>query len=116
MALADLIDAVADLAKVGKREAKSAMDAVLNAIVDAVQSGPVRTAIGTFSMSERKARKGRNPRTGETVNIPASKSIKFKPSKAVRERIGGGRKGGGGRKAGAARGGKAPARGAKRGR
>jgi DNA-binding protein HU-beta len=115
LALADLIDAVADLAKVGKREAKSAMDAVLNAIVDAVQSGPVRTAIGTFSVSERKARKGRNPRTGEAVNIPASKSIKFKPSKAVRDRIGS-RKGGGGRKAGAARGGKTPARGTKRGR
>ena len=61
-------------------DAKKAIDAVLGSIAEAVKGGDKVTLVGfgTFSVTERGARTGRNPQTGATIEIPAKKSIKFK--------------------------------------
>lgn len=88
MALSDLVTSVAAAGKLDNKTARVAVDAVFKAIEDALATGEsVRTMFGTFSVAEREARKGRNLRTGETIDIPASKTVKFKPSKAVKDRL-----------------------------
>jgi DNA-binding protein HU-beta len=88
MALSDLITSVAATSKLDNKTARLALDAVFKAIEDALIKGEsVRITFGTFSVAEREARKGRNLRTGETIDIPASKTVKFKPSKAVKDRL-----------------------------
>ena len=69
----DLIAAVADISGLGKAEAGKSVDAVLEAVSSALSSGDeVRlVGFGTFSVADRKASEGRNPRTGETIKIPA---------------------------------------------
>ena len=64
-----------------KVDAKKALDATLQTISEEVKSGGkvVLVGFGTFSVSERSARKGINPRTKEPINIPAKKTAKFKP-------------------------------------
>ena len=84
---ADVINAIADQAGISKKEAAAAFDAFVNYISDACQSGE-RCAIpglGSFSVTERKAREGRNPRTKETITIPASKNVRFKAGKDLRD-------------------------------
>lgn len=75
-----LIDAVAEKAGLSKADAKKALDAVLCSITEAVKGGDKVTLVGfgTFSVSERAARTGRNPQTGATIEIAAKKSVKFK--------------------------------------
>ena len=83
----DVINAIADQAGISKKEAAAAFDAFVNYISDACQSGE-RCAIpglGSFSVTERKAREGRNPRTKETITIPASKNVRFKAGKDLRD-------------------------------
>lgn len=77
----EMIDAVARGANLTKREAEAALDSVVYQIAVAVKAGePVRlVGFGTFELRERKARKGRNPQTNESVAIKASKSIGFRP-------------------------------------
>jgi DNA-binding protein HU-beta len=88
MALSDLVTSIANAGELDSQTARLALDAVFKAIEDALVNGEaVRTTFGTFSVAERGARKGRNLRTGETIDVPASKSVKFKPSKAVRDRL-----------------------------
>jgi DNA-binding protein HU-beta len=88
MTLAELVNTVAESGSLGKKEARAAVDAVFQAIEDSLaKGGSVRTALGTYSVVKRGPRTGRNIRTGETIKVPASKSVKFKPSKAVRERL-----------------------------
>ena len=88
MTLAELVNTVAESGSLGKKEARAAVDAVFQALEDSLAKGDsVRTAFGTFSVVKRGPRTGRNIRTGETIKVPASKSVKFKPSKAVRERL-----------------------------
>ncbi len=76
----ELIDAVAAKAGLSKVDAKKALDAVLGSIAEAVKSGDkvALVGFGTFSVSERAARTGRNPQTGATIEIAAKKSVKFK--------------------------------------
>ena len=87
----ELISAVADGANMTKTEADNAIDAVLEAITDALTSGEdVRLAgFGTFSVASRPHRTGRNPGTGETIVIPASKAPKFTAGKGLKDAING---------------------------
>ena len=77
---AELIDAMAANAGLSKADAKKALDAFVSATTDALKKGD-RVALvgfGSFSVSTRSARKGRNPQTGKEINIPAKKVVKFK--------------------------------------
>lgn len=87
----ELIAAVADSAGLSKGDAGEAVEATLNAIMGALAGGDeVRlVGFGTFSVSERKATTGRNPRTGETIQIAASKNAKFKAGKAFKDQVNG---------------------------
>ncbi len=86
---AELIDLVADSADLSKAAAARAVDAVFDGITESLQSGDTCTLVGfgTFSVSSRAARTGRNPRTGETITIAASKAPKFKAGKALKDAV-----------------------------
>ncbi len=85
----DLVAAVADNAGLTKADASKAVDGVFDAITDVLkQGGEVRiVGFGTFAVAKRKATTGRNPRTGETINIAASKQPKFKAGKGLKDAI-----------------------------
>ena len=86
---AELIDLVADSADLSKSAAARAVDAVFDGITGSLRSGGTVTMVGfgTFSVSARSARTGRNPRTGETIQIAASKTPKFKAGKALKDAV-----------------------------
>ena len=89
MTKAELIARVAEKAGVSKKQADRCLKAFIEAIVDALQKGE-RVAIpgfGIFSVRERAERRGKNPRTGETIIIPARKVVHFKPAKQLKELI-----------------------------
>jgi len=77
---AELINAMAEKAGMSKVQAKKALDAMMVATTETLKKGEKVSLLGfgTFSVSERPARKGRNPRTGEVIKIKAKKSVKFK--------------------------------------
>lgn len=85
----DLIAAVADAAGLSKNDATSAVDATLDVITNTLAGGgEVRlVGFGTFSTSRRAASTGRNPRTGEAIQIPASTQAKFKAGKAMKDAV-----------------------------
>jgi len=85
----DLIDAVATDAEVTKAEAARAVDAVINSITTALKKGDAVTLVGfgTFQVRKRAARTGRNPKTGETIKINASKNPAFKAGKALKDAV-----------------------------
>ena len=85
----EFIDKVADMADMTKADAAKAVDAVFDAIAEALQKGDdVRlVGFGTFSAAKRAAREGRNPRTGETIQIPASVQPKFSAGKGLKEAL-----------------------------
>jgi len=85
----ELIDAVAQGAGISKAAAGKALDSAIDAITKSLGNGDkvVLPGFGTFSVSIRGARSGRNPRTGETINIPASKAAKFKPGSGLRQAV-----------------------------
>jgi DNA-binding protein HU-beta len=85
----EFIDRVSDLAGMSKADATRAVDAVFDAITAALKRGDdVRlVGFGTFAAAKRKAREGRNPRTGETINIPASMQPKFTPGKGLKDAL-----------------------------
>ena len=85
----DLIDAMASKADISKSAAGEALDAVLESITATLKKGDSLTLVGfgTFSVSERSARTGRNPRTGEAIKIAASKNAKFKAGKALKDAL-----------------------------
>jgi len=85
----DLISKVADSANISKAQATDALNAVLDGITDALKGGDKVTLIGfgTFSVSHRKARTGRNPQTGESIQIAAKNIVKFKPGKEISEAV-----------------------------
>ena len=89
MRKADLAGDVAGRASLTKAQAKSAVDAVFDIIRDALANGDTVsvTGFGTFATRSRSARTGRNPRTGESVAIAASKTPSFKAGKALRTRL-----------------------------
>ncbi|MBT4203453.1 HU family DNA-binding protein [Hyphomicrobiales bacterium] len=85
----DLIASVASAAGISKSDASNAVDAVLGSISSALSGGDdVRlVGFGTFSVASRAATTGRNPRTGEAIQIKASKNPKFKAGKALKEAV-----------------------------
>ena len=85
----DLIAAVADNTDLSKADATKAVDGVLESITGALTSGgEVRlVGFGTFSVANRAASTGRNPRTGESIQIPASKQPKFKAGKGLKDAV-----------------------------
>ncbi|MEK9679880.1 MAG: HU family DNA-binding protein [Rhodospirillaceae bacterium] len=85
----DLIAEVANSAGLSKADAGKAVDGVFDAISGSLQGGgEVRiVGFGTFSVANRKATTGRNPRTGETIQIPASKQPKFKAGKGLKDAV-----------------------------
>ncbi len=86
---ADLIESIANTADLSKASAGRALDAAIEAITKALKKGDTITLVGfgTFSVRHRKARMGRNPRTGEEIQIKASKVPGFKPGKALKDAI-----------------------------
>jgi len=86
---AELVDAVAEGADISKADATRAVDTVVDQITKALQNGDQVTLIGfgTFAVKDRAARTGRNPRTGEPLNIPASKVPGFKAGKALKDAV-----------------------------
>jgi DNA-binding protein HU-beta len=82
----DLVDEVSRVLKT-KKDAKMAVDCVLSSITKTLEKGGSVTLVGfgTFKVAERKARKGRNPQTGEEINIAASKVPIFVSGKALKE-------------------------------
>ena len=85
----ELISAVATRSGMTKADAGRAVEAVLEELTDALSKGEgVRiVGFGNFSVAERKAGTGRNPRTGEPINIPASKQPKFKAGKTLKDAV-----------------------------
>ncbi len=85
----DLVAAVAEKAELSKKDADAAVKAVFDAVAEALEQGDKVQLIGfgTFEVSERAAREGRNPRTGETMKIDASKMPRFKAGKALKDRV-----------------------------
>jgi len=85
----DLVSAVAKQAELSKKDAGLAVEAVFDAISEALEKGDKVQLIGfgTFDVSERAAREGRNPRTGETMKIAASNAPRFKAGKALKDRV-----------------------------
>jgi DNA-binding protein HU-beta len=87
----DLVAVVADKTGLSKADSTSAVDCVFDSITEALTGGQeVRlVGFGTFSVSQRRASEGRNPRTGERIQIPASKQPKFKAGKALKDSVNG---------------------------
>ena len=85
----DLIEAMADAADISKSAAGRALDGLTDAVAVALKNGETVSVIGfgTFSVKERAARTGRNPQTGQTIQIAASKSPSFKAGKALKDAI-----------------------------
>lgn len=85
----DLIESIAQSAELNKASASRAVDAMISAIADSLRKGdPVTlTGFGTFSVTDRAARNGRNPRTGETITIAASKNPRFKAGKGLKDAV-----------------------------
>jgi DNA-binding protein HU-beta len=89
MTKADLIEGLANKLGMGKGEAEKAVNIVLDDIINALKQGERVniSGFGTFSVSTRQARTGRNPKTGESIEISASRSAKFKPGKQLKDSL-----------------------------
>jgi len=85
----ELIDAIAASAELSKAAASKALDGVIAAVTASLQKGEDVTLVGfgTFYVGERAERSGRNPKTGETIKIPAAKSPKFRAGKALKDAL-----------------------------
>jgi DNA-binding protein HU-beta len=85
----ELIDAIASASELTKADAGRALDAVLDAVTNALKAGDQVTLVGfgTFLVKERAARTGRNPQTGMEIKIAASKVPTFKPGKALKDGV-----------------------------
>ena len=85
----ELVEAVAQKSNISKSEATRAVDSTFETIEGSLKKGDeVRlVGFGTFSVAKRAARDGRNPRTGETIKIPAAKVPKFKAGKGLKDSI-----------------------------
>jgi DNA-binding protein HU-beta len=81
----ELITQIADSSDISKEAAGRALEAFIAAVTDTMKKGEklALTGFGTFSVSERAAREGRNPQTGNAMNIPAKKVVKFKVGKML---------------------------------
>ncbi|MFR3730270.1 HU family DNA-binding protein [Lacrimispora sp.] len=86
---AELIAAVAEKAELSKKDAEKAVKALTDVVSEELVKGEKIQLVGfgTFEVSERAAREGRNPKSGEIMNIPASKTPKFKAGKALKDMV-----------------------------
>ena len=89
MTKADLVAQVAKSAGLNKTQAQKAVDGFIKAVSSALAKGTSVTLVGfgSFTVAHRKARKGRNPRTGKTMTIPARKVVRFRPGRQLRESV-----------------------------
>ena len=90
MKKAEIIERMAEEAEISKAAAGAALNAFTASVAETLKQkdGKVTlTGFGTFSISHRKARKGVNPQTGEAINIKASKSVKFKAGKKLKDAV-----------------------------
>ena len=85
----DLIDAVSERTGLARSDAARAVEALLGAVTDALKAGDTvaLSGFGSFVAKTRAARTGRNPRTGETLSIPASRAPAFKAGKALKDAL-----------------------------
>ena len=86
MTKAELVSKIAKDAKISKASAEKALNSLTNNVTNTLKKGGkiTLTGFGTFSVVERKARKGRNPQTGKDISIPATKVAKFKAGKNLK--------------------------------
>jgi DNA-binding protein HU-beta len=89
MTKADLIDSLAGKTELPKQKAEEIVNGVFDDIIGALKNGDKVniSGFGTFSVSERKARTGRNPKTGETIQIASSRAAKFKAGKTLKDSL-----------------------------
>src|SRR5437764_1498251 len=85
----DVITAIAEQAGISKKEAAAAFDAFVGYVSDSCQRGERCSipGLGSFSVTQRKAREGRNPRTKEKITIPASRNVRFKAGKDLKDSV-----------------------------
>ena len=85
----ELVAAMAEAAEISKKDAEKALKAFTDVVADELKKGEKVQLVGfgTFEVSERAAREGRNPQTGETMTIAASKTPKFKAGKALKDLV-----------------------------
>ena len=85
----ELVAAIAEKAGLSKKDAEGAVKAFTDTVAEQLKAGEKIQLVGfgTFEVAERAAREGRNPQTGATMNIPASKAPKFKAGKALKDTI-----------------------------
>ena len=85
----DMVNQIANDAGITKQQAQDALDSVIKTTSNELKNGNKVTWVGfgTFSVSKRSARKGRNPQSGEEINIPAKKVVKFKPGKELSDHV-----------------------------
>jgi len=86
---AELVSKIADDAGIGKSQANAALDSFVDAVTKTLKSGDKVTLVGfgTFSISKRNARTGRNPQTGEAIKIKAKKVARFKAGKELAAKL-----------------------------
>ncbi len=91
MSKAELVEKIADQAKLTKVDAERAFNAFINVVTASLKDGDDVTLVGfgTFAVGKRAERSGRNPQTGEAITIAAKNVVKFKPGKALRDGISG---------------------------
>lgn len=89
MTKADLVDSVANKTEIPKEKAEEIVNSLFDDIIAALKNGEKVniSGFGTFSVSHRKARTGRNPKTGETIQIASSRAAKFKAGKTLKESL-----------------------------
>jgi DNA-binding protein HU-beta len=90
MTKAELVKTLKETASLSTlAQAEAAYDGLFSILTETLKKGDIVavSGFGSFKVVERKARKGRNPRTGEEIRIPASKAVKFTPGKALKENL-----------------------------
>ncbi len=89
MTKADLVSKIAAAAGITKAQAEKTVEGFIGGVGEALSKGDKVTLVGfgTFSVGNRSAREGRNPRTGAKIKIPASKTVKFKPGKGLSDKV-----------------------------
>lgn len=90
MSKAELVEKIAAQAGLTKADAERAVNAFISAVTASLKDGNDVTLVGfgTFTTGERAARQGRNPQTGASITIAAKKVVKFKPGKALKDKVG----------------------------
>jgi DNA-binding protein HU-beta len=86
---ADIVDEIADKTGISKKQAADAFEVIIASISKSLKKGErvQLPGFGSFAVSKRNARQGRNPATGATIHIPASKSVRFKMGKDLKDKL-----------------------------